>query len=295
LNRPPPCPLEEGDKIQVHTKTMPLNEGMAKGSSQPVPLNEGVAKGRGRFPGEIAEPFPLHRMLYNKNLQPTANHLRKRMTKAEACLWKYVLRAGQMKGYIFNRQRPVLRYIADFMCKPLNLIVEVDGSSHDDPQVQKHDAFRQFELEECGFEVLRFTNDQVLHAIDSVRRAIMTKIKEIESSCLHTGRGWEKSSPCPLKEGDRHRAKPQTAYKASSQTIPLNEGMAKGSSQPVPPSTRGWPKALLRLSPFNEGVAEGSSQTVPLKEGVAEGRGRYKKLSAHFPTSTRRSPQRKHP
>lgn len=55
---------------------------------------------------------------YNKNLQPNANRLRKEMTKAEACLWKYVLRARKMKGFQFKRQRPVLIYIADFMCKP---------------------------------------------------------------------------------------------------------------------------------------------------------------------------------
>jgi very-short-patch-repair endonuclease len=51
---------------------------------------------------------------YNNNLQPNANRLRKEMTKAEACLWKYVLRAGKMKGFQFRRQRPVLNYIADF-------------------------------------------------------------------------------------------------------------------------------------------------------------------------------------
>jgi very-short-patch-repair endonuclease len=56
---------------------------------------------------------------YNKNLQPFANKLRKNITKAEACLWKYVLKAKQLKGYQFRRQRPVLNYIADFMCKEL--------------------------------------------------------------------------------------------------------------------------------------------------------------------------------
>ena len=48
---------------------------------------------------------------YNKILQPFANKLRKEMTKAEACLWKYALRASQMKGYQFRRQRPALRYM----------------------------------------------------------------------------------------------------------------------------------------------------------------------------------------
>ena len=50
---------------------------------------------------------------YNKHLQPHANKLRKQMAKAEACLWKYVLRATQLKGFQARRQRPVLNYIAD--------------------------------------------------------------------------------------------------------------------------------------------------------------------------------------
>jgi very-short-patch-repair endonuclease len=44
---------------------------------------------------------------YNKQLQPYANKLRKEMTKAEACLWKYVLKAKHLKGYQFRRQRAV--------------------------------------------------------------------------------------------------------------------------------------------------------------------------------------------
>lgn len=99
---------------------------------------------------------------YNKNLQPYANRLRKEMTKAEACLWKYVLRASKLKGYPFRRQRPVLNYIADFMCKPLMLIIEVDGSIHELEEVRKNDEQRQKALEEAGFTVLRFTNEEVL-------------------------------------------------------------------------------------------------------------------------------------
>ena len=123
---------------------------------------------------------PEHRRLYNARLKSTANELRRRMTKAEACLWKYILRADQMKGYTFNRQRPVLRYIADFMCKPLNLIIEVDGASHNNSKIQKHDAFRQKELETCGFIVMRFTDDDVLNAINGVRAKIRIAVEERE-------------------------------------------------------------------------------------------------------------------
>lgn len=105
---------------------------------------------------------------YNKSLQPYANRLRKEMTKAEACLWKYVLRARMMKGFSFRRQRPVLQYIADFMCKELMLIIEVDGSIHELEEIRKNDEQRQKALEEAGFTVLRFTNEEVLTNIQWV-------------------------------------------------------------------------------------------------------------------------------
>lgn len=114
----------------------------------------------------MTEGYSNH--FYNRNLQPNANRLRKEMTKAEACLWKYVLRAGKMKGYGFRRQRPVLNFIADFMCKELMLIVEVDGSIHELEEVRNNDEQRQKALVEAGFTVLRFTNNEVLTNIQWV-------------------------------------------------------------------------------------------------------------------------------
>jgi very-short-patch-repair endonuclease len=100
--------------------------------------------------------------LYNTNLQPFANKLRKNMTKAEACLWKYALRARQMNGYQFRRQRPVINYIADFMCKELLLVIEVDGISHQFEEVIQKDERKQAALEAAGFTVLRFSDNEVL-------------------------------------------------------------------------------------------------------------------------------------
>ena len=105
---------------------------------------------------------------YNKNLQPYANKLRKEMTKAEACLWKYILKAKQLKGYQFRRQRPVLNYIADFMCLELKLIIEVDGITHHWEETMLKDKKKQTDLESAGFTVLRFTDDEVLNDIKAV-------------------------------------------------------------------------------------------------------------------------------
>ena len=106
--------------------------------------------------------------LYNTRLQSFANKLRKDMTKAEACLWKYALRARQMKGYQFRRQRPVINFIADFMCKELMLVIEVDGKSHDFPEVIKKDERKQAALEAAGFTVLRFSDHEVLNEMRGV-------------------------------------------------------------------------------------------------------------------------------
>ena len=100
------------------------------------------------------------------------------MTKAEACLWKYVLKAGKMKGYKFRRQRPVLQYIADFMCKELLLIIEVDGIYHEFAEIAARDKVRQLRLEQVGFTVLRFTNDEVLTDIEGVYNSISHWIAE---------------------------------------------------------------------------------------------------------------------
>ena len=105
-------------------------------------------------------------------LQPFAKALRSDMTKAEACLWKYVLIARMMKGYQFRRQRPVLSYIADFMCKELDLIIEVDGITHSYEVVSEKDDRRTADLEKHGFTVLRFTDEEVLQHIEHVRASI---------------------------------------------------------------------------------------------------------------------------
>ena len=84
------------------------------------------------------------------------------MTKAEACLWKYALRAGIRKGYGFRRQRPVLNFIADFMCKELMLVIEVDGVSHTWEETIRKDKIKEETLKKAGFHILRFEDESVL-------------------------------------------------------------------------------------------------------------------------------------
>jgi very-short-patch-repair endonuclease len=117
---------------------------------------------------------------YNKSLHHIANDLRRAMTKAEACLWKYALRARQMRGYSFRRQRLLLNYIADFACLELKLIIEVDGYSHSLEETIQSDIIKQKALEEAGFTVMRFSDIEVLKDMRNVIKQIEFYIENLE-------------------------------------------------------------------------------------------------------------------
>ena len=129
---------------------------------------------------QVIKASKTNNNLYNKKLQPFANNLRKNMTKAEACLWKYVLRAGLLNDYKFRRQRPVLNYIADFMCIELMLIIEVDGITHLYDEIIENNIKRQKDLGKAGFSVLRFNDNEVLRDIENVRRVLEAYVDSFE-------------------------------------------------------------------------------------------------------------------
>jgi len=66
-----------------------------------------------------------------------------------------------MLGCPFNRQKPLGRYIVDFYCKELNLVIEIDGASHNHPDAYLSDINRQKALEEMGLKFLRFDDMDV--------------------------------------------------------------------------------------------------------------------------------------
>lgn len=124
---------------------------------------------------------PDHIKHYRKAYRENATNMRAKGTKAEVWLWKFVLRNKQMRGYTFNRQRPVMHYIADFMCKELKLIIEVDGPIHNIEEIQTQDFIKTNELVTKGYTVLRFTNDDVLNNLEMVKTAIERVVEKLES------------------------------------------------------------------------------------------------------------------
>jgi very-short-patch-repair endonuclease len=73
-----------------------------------------------------------------------------------------------MRGYDFDRQRPIDRYIVDFYCKNLKLAIEIDGSSHDGEEAKVNDRIRQERLESLGVRFLRFTDADVKQRMELV-------------------------------------------------------------------------------------------------------------------------------
>ena len=106
-------------------------------------------------------------------------------TEAERCLWE-ILRANKM-GHRFRRQHIVGDFIVDFICLPLNLIIEVDGEYHNNPKQQEADHLRDSILNQAGYTILRFTNEEVIGNIENVIHRITSAMTE--SPLLGRGRG----------------------------------------------------------------------------------------------------------
>ena len=95
----------------------------------------------------------MTKYLYNKNLKKFATKLRNNSTLAETLLWNQ-LKTKKMMGYDFHRQKPLGNYIVDFYSPKLNLIIEVDGVTHN--YKLHEDIKRQIKLESMSLNVLRF-------------------------------------------------------------------------------------------------------------------------------------------
>jgi len=125
----------------------------------------------------------MYYLPYNKDLKEFSRRLRNNSTPGEILLWLQ-LRAGSMMGYTFNRQKPLHRYIVDFYCKPLKLVIEIDGAYHFEPEQRVKDSKRQKLLEEMGLNFLRFSEQQTRKDMNLVLNTIRNYIIEFEQRLL---------------------------------------------------------------------------------------------------------------
>ena len=106
-------------------------------------------------------------------MQIRARQLRHEQTPTEAKLWDS-LRDRQLDGCKFRRQHPIGRFIVDFCCPERQLVVEIDGPVHQEQT--DHDEARTEALQALGYQVYRWTNEQVeqnlVEVLDALRRAL---------------------------------------------------------------------------------------------------------------------------
>jgi very-short-patch-repair endonuclease len=119
-----------------------------------------------------------------------ARELRQPQTPAEATLWQHLRNRNLV--YKFRRQHPIDRFIIDFYCAEARLCIEIDGGSHFETEQAEYDAVRTEYLEQLGYKVIRFTNNDVRYNIHAVVDEIIKQV-EIRIS----------PHPDPLPYGER--------------------------------------------------------------------------------------------
>ncbi len=175
-NLSPTLSKREGDVAQTNARD--LSPALSKGEG-------GVAQARVEPGWNTADP-----LLYG-SIKDFRKDLKNNLTEAENILWRQ-LKASQL-GVKFRRQHIIGRFIADFVCLPKNLIIEVDGKIHE--QQKEADASRTEYLAEKGFRVMRFTNEEVIADLDNVIRKIKTELtspqsdNEVRNTSLSFGEG----------------------------------------------------------------------------------------------------------
>ncbi|MFI5144520.1 MAG: endonuclease domain-containing protein [Ignavibacteria bacterium] len=136
---------------------------------------------------------------YNPKLKELAKKLRKQGILSEVLLWNE-LKGKKMMGYDFHRQKPIDIYIVDFFCEELNLVIEIDGGSHNDEERVEYDKRRQEKLESFNLTLLRFFDSDVRNGLDDVLEIIKEWIIEHEE--INTDYNTPRPEGHPSPEGN---------------------------------------------------------------------------------------------
>ena len=111
----------------------------------------------------------------NKELRKNARELRKNSTLSEVLLWN-LLKNRQFHNLKFKRQQPIGDYIVDFICKEARIIIEIDGGQHNEPENIEYDKTRTDYLNNLGYKVIRFWNNEIYENIEGVALRLKEEI-----------------------------------------------------------------------------------------------------------------------
>ena len=132
-----------------------------------------------------------------------ARELRGASTDAELLLWSK-LRARQLAGLKFRRQRPIGPYFADFACVELGLVIELDGGQHGDPSASAYDTQREEAMRALSFTTLRFWDNEVINETQAVLEKIWLTAQTL-TPALSRKREREQQPSSSLPEREREQ------------------------------------------------------------------------------------------
>ena len=129
--------------------------------------------------GEGEEPTRPKGVIRNQKINPKklelARQFRKKPTESEDAVWQ-ILRNRQIHNLKWRRQQVIDGFIADFYCAELNIVLEIDGSVHDNENVKEYDAYRTSVFETKGIRTFRLRNEECdkQHLIELIENIIKT-------------------------------------------------------------------------------------------------------------------------
>jgi very-short-patch-repair endonuclease len=125
--------------------------------------------------GDGSDAKPFKRLAKSERTLNRARKLRREMSEEERILWM-LLRDRRFAGFKFRRQVPLGDYVADFVCFERQLIVELDGSQHTEPEQVAFDAKRTQVLEAAGFRVIRIWTSDLFKEREGVLETILNAL-----------------------------------------------------------------------------------------------------------------------
>ncbi len=151
---------------------------------------------------EIVEFYQHADPIVYEILKTFAKEHRSNPTIAEKILWDE-LKGKKLQDYKFRRQHIITHYIADFICLSKKLIIEVDGLIHQLPDNIISDIQRTESLNNSGFEVMRFNNEEITNDIENVISKIIEKLQSLPSFKFKDDmKSSQQSSPFPPPSGE---------------------------------------------------------------------------------------------
>ena len=151
--------------------SLETSSGSSKGGEQNIEVSPCISKGGQNMVYGYVTAHPKSYV----SIKNARDEMKHHPTQAEELLWKYL--RNKRTGHKIRRQHIIGKFVADFVCLPKKLIIEVDGKIHEKQKEQ--DEHRTEILNQLDYQVIRFSNEEVLNSPEGVFKKIKVELDRI--------------------------------------------------------------------------------------------------------------------